>query len=86
MRRITAAAALTLLVLGLTFAAAGTALAGSADSSGMQPVEPGERTIALANTGLNITVPVIVGLSVLVLGIAFVSWAFLRGGSARHHH
>jgi hypothetical protein len=42
--------------------------------------------MALATTGLDITVPVIIGITTLVLGIAVVAWAFLRTGSADHGH
>lgn len=40
--------------------------------------------VALASTGLDITLPVIIGLGTLVLGIVLVAWAFLRTGSADH--
>ena len=42
--------------------------------------------MALATTGLDITVPVIIGITTLVLGIAVVAWAFLRTGSAGQSH
>jgi hypothetical protein len=34
----------------------------------------------LASTGLDITVPVVVGLAILVLGTVMVGWAFLATG------
>lgn len=40
--------------------------------------------VALASTGLNITLPVVLGLCALVLGIILVGWAVLRTGSAEH--
>lgn len=42
--------------------------------------------VALAHTGLDITVPTIVGLVVLVLGTALVAWAVLRGSRSRGSH
>lgn len=35
-------------------------------------------TIHLAETGFDITVPIIIGIAALVLGILLVGWAFLR--------
>jgi len=42
--------------------------------------------IALATTGLDITVPVIIGITTLILGIAVVAWAFLRTGAPGQSH
>jgi hypothetical protein len=41
--------------------------------------------VVLARTGLDLTTPVVVGLSILLLGTALVAWAVLRGsaGSGR---
>jgi hypothetical protein len=36
--------------------------------------------MVLASTGFDITVPIIVGLSVLLLGTVMVGWAFLATG------
>ncbi len=45
------------------------------------PLPPGSTTPRmLASTGLDITVPVVIGLSVLVLGTLMVGWAFLATG------
>ena len=39
----------------------------------------------LASTGLDITVPVIIGLGALVLGTVMVGWAFLATGRRGQH-
>ena len=40
----------------------------------------------LASTGLDITVPVIVGLVALLLGTVMVGWAFLATGRRGRQH
>ena len=39
----------------------------------------------LASTGLDITVPIIIGLSALLLGTIMVGWAFLATGRRGQH-
>ena len=39
----------------------------------------------LASTGLDITVPVVIGLVALVLGTVMVGWAFLATGRRGRH-
>jgi hypothetical protein len=71
-------AVLAALVVGLLLA--GPAFAGPASTS------PGKKT-TLAATGLNVTVPVVIGLSLLVVGTAVVAWVALRGGrTGRRRH
>jgi len=41
--------------------------------------------MVLASTGLDITVPVVIGLAVLVLGTVMVGWAFLATGRRGQH-
>jgi hypothetical protein len=41
--------------------------------------------MVLASTGLDITVPVLIGLAVLVLGTVMVGWAFLATGRRGQH-
>jgi len=88
MPRLSAAAGLTLLtllaLLTLTPAAAAATLGGR--SPAITPTGTGPEPRVLASTGLDITVPVIIGLTTLVLGIAVVAWAFLRTGSSGRHH
>lgn len=82
---LSAAAGLTVLtLLALTPAAAAATLAGRSPS--ITPTGTGPEPRALATTGLDITVPVIIGLTTLVLGIAVVAWAFLRTGSSGQRH
>jgi hypothetical protein len=45
------------------------------------PTQP----LMLASTGLDITVPIIIGLSVLALGTVMVGWAFLATGRQGRH-
>lgn len=40
--------------------------------------------VALAHTGLDITVPILVGLSILIAGTALIAWAVLRGSRGSH--
>lgn len=42
--------------------------------------------VALASTGLNIAVPVVIGLTALVAGSLLVAWAFLHRGPAGRQH
>lgn len=87
-RRMSSAAGLTMLtllsMLLITPGAAAASVPGS--SPALTPVGPHAAPMALATTGLDITVPVIIGIVLLVLGIAFVAWAFLRTGSAEQRH
>lgn len=77
------------LLCCLTFAAliliapAAAAASIDADSPAVAPLShPGP--VALASTGLDITMPVVIGLGTLILGIILVAWAFLRRGPAEH--
>ena len=77
-----------LIVLSMAFAslaalifAGGTVLAAEPTDQIARPV--GDTPVQLASTGFDILVPVVVGLSMLVLGIGLISWVFLRNGSDR---
>jgi hypothetical protein len=76
-----------LVLVGLTLALL-VAPAASADLS-EQPIvttgTPGTAPMMLASTGLDITVPVLVGLGALVLGTVMVGWAFLATGRRSQH-
>ena len=80
------AAGLALLTLLSLLLITPAAAAVSADSVSPKVIPAGSSSepIALAATGLDITVPVIIGITTLILGIAFVAWAFLRKGSQQH--
>lgn len=71
---VSVATALTVILLAIP------ARAGTQDTE--HPVVKLHGTI-LASTGLNVATPVIIGLCLLAVGLAFVAWAFLRGSSAR---
>ena len=78
------------LLCCITFVAlvliAPAAVAANIDSDGPSVAPTGGHPgpVALASTGLDITIPVIIGLGTLVLGIVLVAWAFLRTGPAEH--
>lgn len=88
LRQISAATTLLLLTLFTLLLATSAATAATIDELGPAVTPDGHPSapMALATTGLNITVPVIIGITLLVLGIAVVSWAFLRTGSADRRH
>jgi len=71
---------LTLLLIAPAAAAAGA----DEVSPAVTPTDAHPTPMALATTGLDITVPVIIGITTLMLGIAVVAWAFLRTGPAEH--
>ncbi len=81
MRRMAIVLSLVLAPLAALVFAGGTVLAADPTSQVARPV--GGAPVQLASTGFDITVPVVVGLSMLVVGIGLISWAFLRGGSDR---
>lgn len=71
----------TLILLAPAAAAANI----DSDSPAVAPTTGRTGPVALASTGLDITMPVIIGLGTLIVGIVLVAWAFLRTGSAEHH-
>jgi hypothetical protein len=77
-------ATLVVISLGVALLASPTAFAGLRQESavGATSVTPTTEPapMMLASTGLDITVPIIIGLSVLVLGTVMVGWAFLATG------
>ncbi len=83
-RRMSSAVALALLTLVTLLLIAPAAAAATSDnlSPAVTPATGHPKPMALATTGLDITVPVVIGITTLVLGIAVVAWAFLRTGSA----
>lgn len=54
------------------------------ESPAVSPTSGHPGPVALASTGLDIAMPVVIGLGTLILGIILVAWAFLRTGSAEH--
>jgi amino acid transporter len=76
--------AVAVLLVTLLLSVVGATAALADDASVATPVSQGARPdLTLASTGLDITVPVIIGLSTLVVGMALVCWAFLRGPRSR---
>jgi hypothetical protein len=86
LRRLSSALGLAVCsLLALLLITPAAAAATSDDvSPAVTPTGAHPTPIALATTGLDITVPVIIGITTLVLGIAVVGWAFLRTGPAEH--
>jgi hypothetical protein len=76
---------LTFLALVLV-APAAAAVTIDGDSPAVTAVSPtgSHPGPVLASTGLDIAMPVVIGLGTLILGILLVAWAFLRTGSAEH--
>ncbi len=61
--------------------AASSSAGASSTTASVTSVPPGSPAPRmLASTGLDITVPVVVGLGILVLGTVMVGWAFLATG------
>lgn len=85
-QRMSAAVVLSLLTFVTLILLAPAAAAANIDavSPALTPTTGHPGPVALASTGLDITMPVIIGLGTLVLGIVLVAWAFLRTGSAEH--
>lgn len=71
---------LTLLLLAPAASAADTT------TTLLAPTSANGEPMALATTGLDIMVPVIIGITTLIIGIAVVAWAFLRTGPANQRH
>ena len=76
-----------LMVLGVASAllAAPAAVAGLTEETTVSPEPATSPPMMLASTGLDITVPIIIGLGALVLGTLMVGWAFLATGRRSHH-
>lgn len=79
-----ALAALLLLIAPMAWAD-GSDIAAAAPVT-ERPAASASAPVALARTGLDLTVPAIVGLAILVLGTMLVAWAVLRGSRSRRTH
>jgi hypothetical protein len=80
------AGVLVALSLEFTLLVAPAASAGTLEDPTVTAAVTGGRPMVLASTGLDITVPVVIGLAVLVLGTVMVGWAFLATGRRGQHH
>lgn len=76
-----------LAVMSMLFAllAAPTAFAGLHEETTVSSGPSTPSPMMLASTGLDITVPVVIGLCALVLGTVMVGWAFLATGRQGQH-
>ena len=78
-------AALVVFSLALALIAAPAASADLSEEPIVATGPAGTAPLMLASTGLDITVPVVIGLAVLVLGTMMVGWAFLATGRKGQH-
>jgi hypothetical protein len=79
-------AVVLLLSVGIAVLASPSAFAGLKAESTLTPQTPGSTApLMLASTGLDITVPIIIGLSGLLLGTVMVGCAFLATGRRSQH-
>ena len=79
-------ASMPLILVAPPAAAAGIGIAVIGTSGAAEtPVSARPAPMALASTGLDITTPIIVGIGVLLVGIALLAWAFLRTGSTEQN-
>ena len=76
---------LALVSLAVAFLAAPTAAADLREAPVVVPDSPTSAPMMLASTGLDITVPVVIGLVALLLGTLMVGWAFLATGRRGQH-
>ena len=80
---LTTAALMVISVASALFAAP-AAVAGLREQTTIVTGPPSTTPMMLASTGLDITVPIIIGLSALILGTLMVGWAFLATGRRQH--
>ena len=73
-------AALLVFSVASALLAAPAAVAGLNQETTVSPEPATSPPMMLASTGLDITVPIIIGLGALVLGTLMVGWAFLATG------
>lgn len=74
------AAGLVLFSLALALIAAPAASADLSEDPIVSTSPPTGEPLMLASTGLDITVPVLIGLAALLLGTVMIGWAFLATG------
>lgn len=79
------AGVLALVSLAVALLAAPTAAADLREAPVVVPDSPTSEPMMLASTGLDITVPVVIGLVALMLGTLMVGWAFLATGRRGQH-
>jgi len=78
-------ATMVMFSLALALIAAPTASAELSEQPIVTSGPAGAEPMMLASTGLDITVPVIVGLGALLLGTLMIGWAFLATGRRGQH-
>lgn len=76
---------LALTSLAVALLTAPTAAADLREAPVIVPDSPTTGPMMLASTGLDITVPVVLGLAALLLGTVMVGWAFLATGRRGQH-
>ena len=78
-------AALMVISVASALLAAPAAVAGLNEETTVSTDPATSPPMMLASTGLDITVPIIIGLGALVLGTLMVGWAFLATGRRSQH-
>jgi len=79
-------AALMVISVVSALLAAPVAVAGLNEETTVSPDPSTSPPLMLASTGLDITIPIIVGLAALLLGTLMVGWAFLATGRPGRQH
>lgn len=83
-RRTATALATVLSVVMVTLFAALPAAAEDLTAGPVATPVDGTGTATLAATGLDLAVPLIIGITGLLLGMALIGWGMLRRGNSRH--
>ena len=78
-------AALMVISVASALLAAPAAVAGLNEETTVSTDPTTSPPMMLASTGLDITIPIIIGLGALVLGTLMVGWAFLATGRRSQH-
>ena len=78
-------AVLMMISVASALLAAPAAVAGLNEETTVSTDPATSPPMMLASTGLDITVPIIIGLGALVLGTLMVGWAFLATGRRSQH-
>lgn len=77
--------AIVIISLAVALIAAPAASADLSEAPIVTGDPSGSAPMMLASTGLDITVPVIVGLTALLIGTVMIGWAFLATGRRGQH-
>jgi len=79
-------ATLMMISVGFALLAAPAAVAGLNEETTVKTDPATSPPMLLASTGLDITIPIIIGLGALIVGTLMVGWAFLATGRPGREH